>query len=77
MRLIARIRCWFKGHIDTKAFDAKARTIRLKCSECQRQTRGFVIDAKRPEPTRDVKKRKRVKPVSRIGWLRGVHQRGA
>jgi hypothetical protein len=70
MRLIARLKCWWTGHTDMTAFDAKARTIRLVCSECQRHTRGWVIDAERPMPMREVKKRK---PTGPAPWLRAIH----
>ena len=70
MRFIARIRCLFKGHVDQKAFDAKARTIRLVCSECHRKTHGWAIEAKRPQPTRHVKKRKATGPAP---WLKAIH----
>lgn len=70
MRLIARLRCWWTGHTDMMSLDAKARTIRLVCSECQRQTCGWAIDAKRPQPTHEVKKRKATGPAP---WLRAIH----
>jgi hypothetical protein len=70
MRFIARIKCWWAGHADMTSFDAKARTIRLVCSECQRQTRGWAIDATRPMPTHNAQRRK---PTGPAPWLKAIH----